>query len=179
MRALLGGAAVVMSVVVPAEQAGAVAVAGARPVVAGVVMPAGMRAQGRVRAQAAGYAAGAQAAAGVQRKRSKIVAYARSKVGSAYRRGATGPKAFDCSGLTKKAYAKAGITLPHSSYQQAAKAKRIPRSQARPGDLVVGPGHVGIYMGSGKMIDAGNPRVGVRHRKMYRGLHVERLPALG
>jgi cell wall-associated NlpC family hydrolase len=50
----------------------------------------------------------------------------------------------------------------------------ISRRAAQPGDLVVGPGHVGIYMGRGMMIDAGNSRVGVVYRRVYRGLHFER-----
>jgi peptidoglycan DL-endopeptidase CwlO len=104
-----------------------------------------------------------------------VIAYAKSQVGRRYIRGGEGSGGFDCSGLTKRAYAKAGIRLPHSSRAQAARARRISRSQARPGDLVVGDGHVGIYMGKGMMIDAGNQRVGVVYRKLYSGLQVERL----
>lgn len=100
---------------------------------------------------------------------SAVVAFARAHVGHRY-----GGK-WDCSGFTMQAYARAGINLPHSSRAQAARARSISRSQARPGDLVVGPGHVGIYMGNGMMIDAGNHRVGVIYRRMYAGLHVERL----
>jgi cell wall-associated NlpC family hydrolase len=104
-----------------------------------------------------------------------VIAYARSQVGKSYVSGGEGPGGFDCSGFTKSAYARAGIRLPHSSSAQAARARRIARSQARPGDLVVGPGHVGIYMGRGMMIDAGNHRTGVVYRKLYSGLRVERL----
>jgi peptidoglycan DL-endopeptidase CwlO len=89
--------------------------------------------------------------------------------------GGTGPSGFDCSGFTKRAYAMAGIRLPHSSGAQAARARSISTDEARPGDLVVGPGHVGIYMGRGMMIDAGNSRTGVVYRKLYSGLRVERL----
>jgi cell wall-associated NlpC family hydrolase len=104
-----------------------------------------------------------------------VIAFARSQVGKGYASGADGPSMFDCSGFTMSAYARAGISLPHSSGGQAARARSIPRSMARPGDLVVGPGHVGIYMGGGMMIDAGNRRTGVVFRKLYGGLHVERL----
>ncbi|MFC3740039.1 C40 family peptidase [Paractinoplanes deccanensis] len=104
-----------------------------------------------------------------------VIAYARSQVGKRYVRGGTGPFGFDCSGFTKRAYALAGIELPHSSGAQAAQARSISRAEARPGDLVVGPGHVGIYMGRGMMIDAGNSRTGVVYRRLYSGLHVERL----
>lgn len=104
-----------------------------------------------------------------------VIAYARSQVGARYVSGGEGRGGFDCSGLTKRAYAQAGIRLPHSSGAQAARARRISRAQARPGDLVVGRGHVGIYMGRGMMIDAGNHRTGVVYRKLYSGLQVERL----
>ncbi|XVV12663.1 C40 family peptidase [Actinoplanes sp. CA-131856] len=104
-----------------------------------------------------------------------VIAFARSQVGKRYVHGGTGPFGFDCSGFTKRAYALAGIHLPHSSGAQAARARSISTGEARPGDLVVGPGHVGIYMGRGMMIDAGNSRTGVVYRKLYSGLHVERL----
>lgn len=104
-----------------------------------------------------------------------VIAYARSQVGKRYVSGGSGPYGFDCSGFTKRAYEQAGIRLPHSSGAQAARARTISRSHARPGDLVVGPGHVGIYMGRGMMIDAGNSRTGVVYRKLYSGLRVARL----
>ncbi|MEU7909191.1 NlpC/P60 family protein [Actinoplanes sp. NPDC049118] len=103
-----------------------------------------------------------------------VIEYARSQLGKNYRRGGDGPNSFDCSGFTKRAYARVGLRLPHSSGGQAARARSISRKAARPGDLVVGPGHVGIYMGGGMMIDAGNPRTGVVYRRLYGGLHIER-----
>ncbi|GIF43209.1 C40 family peptidase [Actinoplanes xinjiangensis] len=104
-----------------------------------------------------------------------VIAFAKSQVGKRYVRGGEGPGGFDCSGFTKRAYARAGLSLPHSSGAQARRARSVSRSQARPGDLVVGRGHVGIYMGRGMMIDAGNSRTGVVYRKVYRGLSVSRL----
>lgn len=103
-----------------------------------------------------------------------VIAYARSQVGKRYVSGAEGPYSFDCSGLTRRAYARAGLYLPHSSGAQAARARPISAAAARPGDLVVGPGHVGVYMGGGMMIDAGNPRTGVVYRPLYAGLRIER-----
>jgi cell wall-associated NlpC family hydrolase len=106
---------------------------------------------------------------------SAVIAYARSQVGRSYVTGGEGGGGgFDCSGLTRRAYAQAGISLPHSSRAQAARAHTISRRVARAGDLVVGSGHVGIYMGHGMMIDAGNHRTGVVYRKLYSGLRVER-----
>jgi peptidoglycan DL-endopeptidase CwlO len=104
-----------------------------------------------------------------------VIAFARSQIGKRYVSGGEGPYGFDCSGFTKRAYARVGIRLPHSSGAQAARARTVSRAQARPGDLVVGPGHVGIYMGRGMMIDAGNSRTGVVYRKLYSGLRVARL----
>jgi hypothetical protein len=103
-----------------------------------------------------------------------VVDYARSQIGKAYVSGAEGPFSFDCSGFTKRAYARAGLWLPHSSGEQAGRARSISRRAARAGDLVVGRGHVGIYMGNGMMIDAGNRRVGVSYRRVYNGLHIKR-----
>ena len=103
-----------------------------------------------------------------------VIAYARAQVGKSYVSGGDGPNSFDCSGFTMSAYARAGLRLPHSSGGQAARARSIPRSAARPGDLVVGPGHVGVYTGGGMMIDAGNRRTGVVYRRLYSGLHIAR-----
>ena len=105
---------------------------------------------------------------------SAVLSYARSQVGKRYVRGGEGPFSFDCSGLTRRAYAYAGLNLPHSSGGQAARARPISVAAARAGDLVVGPGHVGVYMGGGMMIDAGNPRTGVVYRRLYAGLRIER-----
>lgn len=108
-----------------------------------------------------------------------VVAYARAQVGKRYVHGASGPGAFDCSGLVSAAYRRVRIRLPHSSRAIAARARAVPRSQARAGDIVVGPGHVGVFVGRRAggywMVDAGNTRVGVTYRRMYAGLHVETL----
>jgi cell wall-associated NlpC family hydrolase len=79
--------------------------------------------------------------------------------------GATGPNAFDCSGLTQAAYRSAGISLPRTTYSQINAGPRIPRSQLQPGDLVFfysGISHVGLYIGNGEMIHAPNPSAPVR-----------------
>jgi len=95
----------------------------------------------------------------------KAVQYALSQVGDRYVAAASGPSAFDCSGLTMTAWRQAGVSLPHYSRSQYSVTRRIPLSQAQPGDLVFyfgnGARHVGLYIGNGKMVHAANPRSGV------------------
>ena len=101
----------------------------------------------------------------VSGRASAAVRYALAQVGDRYVRAATGPSAYDCSGLTLMAWRQAGVSLPHYSYAQYQRARKIPLSQARPGDLVFyfggGVRHVGLYIGNGKMVHAANPREGV------------------
>jgi cell wall-associated NlpC family hydrolase len=98
------------------------------------------------------------------------VAYALSKVGDSYVWGASGPSAFDCSGLTMASWSQAGVSLPHSSSAQYASGRHISESELQPGDLVFyySPiSHVGMYIGGGKIVNALNPGVGV----VISGLH--------
>ncbi|MFJ9892358.1 NlpC/P60 family protein [Streptomyces sp. NPDC091280] len=93
------------------------------------------------------------------------VAYAYRKLGSPYVWGATGPDAFDCSGLVQAAYNSAGVALPRTTYAQINAGRRVSRDELRPGDLVFfysGISHVGIYVGDGQMIHAPNPTAPVR-----------------
>ncbi|MEV6027225.1 C40 family peptidase [Streptomyces sp. NPDC052036] len=107
-----------------------------------------------------------QATAGAPDARAAAaVSYAYGKLGSPYVWGATGPHAFDCSGLVQAAYHAAGISLPRTTYAQIGAGRRIPRSALLPGDLVFfysGVSHVGIYVGHGQMIHAPNPSAPVR-----------------
>lgn len=95
----------------------------------------------------------------------EAVAYAYRKIGSPYVWGATGPDAFDCSGLVQAAYRSAGVSLPRTTYAQINAGRRVARSALLPGDLVFfysGISHVGIYVGDGRMIHAPNPSAPVR-----------------
>ena len=107
------------------------------------------------------------ATAKVQQLRVRLVTVAKKQIGDRYSAGASGPSAFDCSGLTRYVYKVAtGKELPHQSRAQFAKVKRISRANAKPGDLVFffrgGAHHVGIYIGHGHMVDAAGYGEGVR-----------------
>ncbi|SCL57836.1 NlpC/P60 family protein [Micromonospora peucetia] len=80
-----------------------------------------------------------------------------AQIGDPYVWGAVGPNSFDCSGLTQYAYKAAGIHLTHFTGAQWNEGKAIPRSEARPGDLVFffsDLHHVGLYLGNDKMVHA-------------------------
>ena len=94
----------------------------------------------------------------------RVVAYALARVGDAYVWGAAGPSAYDCSGLTMRAYQSVGVSLPHSSSAQYGSGRHVAVSALQPGDLVFYYSpihHVGIYIGHGMIVNAENPSVGV------------------
>jgi cell wall-associated NlpC family hydrolase len=98
------------------------------------------------------------------------VHYAMAQIGKAYVYGAAGPSAFDCSGLTMRAWGAAGVGLPHSSSAQFGSGTHISASQLQPGDLVFyySPiSHVGMYIGNGMIVNAENPSAGIRVTGLY------------
>jgi cell wall-associated NlpC family hydrolase len=75
--------------------------------------------------------------------------------GKPYAWGATGPRSFDCSGLTVYSFRRAGIHLPRTSRMQATVGRPVSKAHLRPGDLVFfyrPIGHVGIYIGNGQIV---------------------------
>lgn len=92
-----------------------------------------------------------------------MVAFALAQVGDPYRFGAEGPSGWDCSGLVAAAYAHAGVHLPHSTGGILGYGRAVGRGQLEPGDVIFPTyGHVAIYLGGGRMVEAANPRAGVR-----------------
>ncbi|MGN0119765.1 MAG: NlpC/P60 family protein [Streptomyces albidoflavus] len=98
------------------------------------------------------------------------LAAAKSKVGTPYVWGATGPNSFDCSGLTSWAFAQAGYTIPRMSQDQANAGTRIASQSAlKPGDLVIFYSdlhHVGFYAGNGQVLHAPKPGANVRYESI-------------
>lgn len=88
---------------------------------------------------------------------------ARSKLGSDYVFGETGPDAFDCSGLVQWSYQQAGVELPRTSYEQLAVGTPVSLDELRLGDLVsfYDGDHSALYAGEGEVIHASTEGVGV------------------
>ncbi len=93
----------------------------------------------------------------------QAVAFARAQIGKPYQWGATGPDAYDCSGLTMSAYASAGVSIPRTSSAQWTIGTHIgSMADLVAGDLVFYASgssastihHVGLYIGDGLMIEA-------------------------
>ncbi len=103
------------------------------------------------------------------------IAFARAQIGDPYVWGATGPNAWDCSGLTMGAWRAGGISLPHYAAAQYEQSTTISPGSLRPGDLVFwgsssSPSsiyHVALYVGNGMIVQA--PRTGrdVEEVSMY------------
>jgi hypothetical protein len=94
----------------------------------------------------------------------EILEYALEQRGKPYRWGGTGPDAFDCSGIVYMAYRAAGLTIPRTTFLQWPFGERVPEGSEQPGDLVFfnagpgtgpdHPGHVGLVVSPGKMVEA-------------------------
>jgi cell wall-associated NlpC family hydrolase len=90
-------------------------------------------------------------------KAAAVLRYAYAQLGKPYRYGASGARSFDCSGLTMRAWAAAGVSIGHNAAAQYASTRHVARSALQPGDLVYFGHpihHVGIYIGGGKFIEA-------------------------
>jgi hypothetical protein len=101
----------------------------------------------------------------------RVVAFAIAQLDKPYVFGAAGPAAYDCSGLAMAAWASVGVQLPHSSQAQALEGSPTSAQALVPGDLVfvagddgtlAAPGHVGLYIGDGLVLNAADERDGIR-----------------
>ena len=104
------------------------------------------------------------------------IAFAEEQLGERYVLGGAGPNVWDCSGITMKSYAAAGVYIGwHSATAQynvmASRKKLVPLQDAQRGDLIWWSTekafsgdkyHVAIYMGDGMMLEAPNPARTVR-----------------
>ncbi len=103
------------------------------------------------------------------RSSSSVVRVAFTKVGANYRWGASGPYNFDCSGFSSYVMKQMGVNVPRSSRAQYNGGRAVSRNGLLPGDLVFfqgfsgrgGVGHVGVYIGSNRMVHASTPSTGV------------------
>lgn len=106
------------------------------------------------------------------KKRNAVVKLAKKQVGKSYVYGATGPSAFDCSGLVQYVYKKAGKkTLPRTTYSQVNVGKKVSLKKLKKGDLLFwgsasAPYHVGIYVGNNQYVHAATPSQGVRKQTL-------------
>lgn len=98
---------------------------------------------------------------------SAIVDIARRYVGTPYVSGGASPGGFDCSGFTQYVFAQLGITLPRTSGDQRYAGYVVSAAEARPGDLVWAPGHIGIYTGNGQHIAARSPGTALYESQIY------------
>ncbi len=105
--------------------------------------------------------------------RARILREATTHLGARYRRGATGPSAFDCSGFVRYVYGRFGLALPHRAADQAGVVRIIPTAAKRPGDLVffrTSSGHidhVGIYAGGNYVYAASRGAGRVKRQLIY------------
>nr|WP_257981169.1 C40 family peptidase [Streptomyces sp. CB02959] len=125
---------------------------------------------------AAPHIALAPPAAAPDSRAARAVAFARGALGKPYAWGATGPAAYDCSGLTLAAWRAGGVALPRTTYTQITSGIRVDWPQLIPGDLVFfysGISHVGLYIGGGEMIHASHPGTPVQIAR------IDRMPFAG
>jgi cell wall-associated NlpC family hydrolase len=99
-----------------------------------------------------------------------VLAYAYAQLGKPYCYAGVGPSCYDCSGLTMMAWAQAGVSMSHGSYDQLASFPAVSMDQLQPGDLVYWDGHVGIYVGNGSVLHAPHTGVNVQITPIWPGV---------
>jgi cell wall-associated NlpC family hydrolase len=105
-----------------------------------------------------------------QDNKNQLIQDAKRYLGGKYVWGGTKPTGFDCSGYVKYLYAKEGINLPRTAYQQSKVGKLVGRDELKKGDLLffltdkrrnLPITHVGMYIGDDKFIHAASKKRGI------------------
>lgn len=114
-----------------------------------------------------------------QRVRAMKVALAQR--GDPYRYGASGPGAFDCSGLTMFSYARVGRSIPRTTDQQLGGLRRIAKRDRSRGDIIIfvngaGAYHAGIYVGHNRIVHASRTGTPVKVDRIWTSSYVVRRP---
>ncbi|MGZ5404839.1 MAG: C40 family peptidase [Nocardioides sp.] len=116
-----------------------------------------------------------------QHERVRAMKVALAQRGDPYRYGATGPNAFDCSGLTKFSYGRVGRSIPRTTDQQKAGLRGIAKSDKKRGDIIVFVNggdayHAGIYIGKNKIVHSSRSGTPVKVDPIWTSSYVVRRP---
>ncbi|MDT0304113.1 C40 family peptidase [Streptomonospora wellingtoniae] len=93
------------------------------------------------------------------------IEFALAQRGKRYEWGATGRQTYDCSSLMMESWREAGVSIPRTTWDQSSALQHVPKGDLKPGDLIFfhtmsnypPPTHVGMYIGGGNMVHAGDP----------------------
>ena len=100
-----------------------------------------------------------------------VVSFVKAQIGKSYVLGATGPSAYDCSGLVGAAFKQVGISLPRVSQDQSTAGTQVSLSNLQAGDILYWGSagsayHVAVYVGDGMFVGAQNPSTGIVERPL-------------
>lgn len=113
-----------------------------------------------------------------RQKGQAVVDYAKQFLGNPYVYGGTSlTRGADCSGFVMSVYRHFGVSLPHSSYGMRRVGYAVNYSEIQPGDIICYPGHVGIYAGNGKIVNAIDEKkdIGMSNARYTRIVAVRRI----
>jgi cell wall-associated NlpC family hydrolase len=100
-----------------------------------------------------------------------VIAFVKAQIGKSYVLGASGPSAYDCSGLVQSAFKQIGVDLPRVSQDQSTQGTQVSLSNLQPGDILYWGSsgsayHVAVYVGDGMFVGAQNPSTGIVERPL-------------
>ncbi|WP_189958046.1 C40 family peptidase [Streptomyces alanosinicus] len=95
-----------------------------------------------------------------------VISFVKAQIGKSYVLGASGPSAYDCSGLVQSAFKQIGVSLPRVSQDQSTAGTQVSLSNLQPGDVLYWGSagsayHVAVYVGDGMFVGAQNPSTGI------------------